>query len=347
MDVLDIGYQFSKSAEFFAGIMDDFCAGKEPTEVKFFSSVAACADGVFSLLTHRDFTHLSKKSSLEFKNEVVEKLTSQMVSGEVLHFDLDLGPAYHASIKNDFSGLNFEPGLGELLVLRQILKFTQKVQSMYAPGARFNLVMDDVCAWFCNDIALSLTQQYLQQLDSMIRVLDLGHCVAVLAESSLISGADYKQRLEALSSQDVPSLGGSQFLQEGMVENISRFVGYRCTPAQAYTRWWDCQRAQKVSERLLQPVLKGVRLTQRATQRTLGFRAFPGADARLQCGEVDVCLTAKLSPRAQLITYKHHGLCTRWPVPAVYLPAAWPLPELRAHVVVFHPTVRQQKEVNF
>jgi hypothetical protein len=46
------------------------------------------------------------------------------------------------------------------------------------------------------------------------------------------------------------------------------------------------QQTSAVTEQLLGKVVRGVRLTQRATPSTLGFRSFPGGDARIQCGEV-------------------------------------------------------------
>jgi hypothetical protein len=42
----------------------------------------------------------------------------------------------------------------------------------------------------------------------------------------------------------------------------------------------------EISDRLLASLIPGVHMTQRATPATICFRAFPGADSRIQSGEV-------------------------------------------------------------
>ena len=66
-----------------------------------------------------------------------------------------------------------------------------------------------------------------------------------------------------------------------------------------------------MTEELLEPAISGVRLTQRATASTLGFRAFPGGDQRIQVGQLalgpgmrgrlrPILITSRNAPRHHL-----------------------------------------------
>lgn len=314
------------------GVLATFANARSTLEALPDRSVAdrvSCADQVFQILGHRRFTHLSRSQAQVYKPTLLTQWQADMKRGRPLSFFYDLGPGYHASLKPDFSGLRFEPGLGELLALRQILLFSQAVQAIYAQGVRFSLVIDDLCAWVTNDVALTQTAAYLHRLEKLINDLGLQERVALIAESRLIDSTDYQRafcaaRSHAVSVNPVPTR-----LQQ---ENVSRFVGRYCTTAEVADHLQRYAHAQALSERYLAGHLLGVRLTQRATPATFGFRAFSGGDIRHQCGEVDVLVTPVTLPRPVLTTYLSHGRYQRWPIPAHYLPVGWPLPPDVVHL---------------
>ena len=276
---------------------------------------------VLDLLGGRRFTHLSRTQAQPHLARMQPVLQADMDAGRPLRFCYDLGPGYHASVRADFADLRFAPGLGELLALRQIRVFAQAVRSVYPPGVRFELVIDDLCAWIANGVATEQTVGYCAQLQALVARVGMQQLVGVLAESAVLGQSTYRQAFEALPRATVMPV-----LTPHERDNVSRFVGRACDDDDARDHLERYQRALRVSERLLAPHLGGVRLTQRATASSLGFRAFAGGDARLQSGEVDVVLGEGMSPRPGLITSRNGWLYTRRPLAAHRLPERWPLP---------------------
>jgi hypothetical protein len=62
-----------------------------------------------------------------------------------------------------------------------------------------------------------------------------------------------------------------------------------------------------VTELLLARVVGGVRMTQRASATTLGFRPFPGGDSRTQCGHVAMGRNTHGKLRPILLTSRNVG----------------------------------------
>ncbi len=292
----------------------------------------ACADQVFGILGERRFTHLSRRQAGAYRKATVASLQVDVRAGRALQFCWDLGPGYHASLRADFGGLRFDPGLGELLALRQISLFDRAVRCIYPPGVRFVLFIDDLCAWLVNDVPLVFTYGYIKRLEALVSALAMDGCACVQAESALLDAHDLRRAmaLEPLPP-DVQSLAWQPDGAEVM--NVSRFVGHTCSVSEARQRVRSYLQAQAVSARWLSDRLPGVRLTQRASAATFGFRSFPGADARQQCGEVDLLFDAVGRPRPYLFTRNQRERYRRWPIAGGDLPACWPLPPGVAHAL--------------
>ncbi|MFW2357698.1 hypothetical protein [Hydrogenophaga sp.] len=284
-------------------------------------------DRVLHTLGGRRFTHLSRSQAQPYLERMRSLLKADMDAGRPLHFCYDLGPGYHASVEADFTGLRFAPSLGELLALRQIHAFGREVAPVYAPGVRFSLVIDDLCAWVTNDVELIDTARYLKQFTALVGAVGMQDRVSVLAESALEDARVYRRAFER-----TPQLTKALAVSPAEQDNVSRFVGRACSTAQAADHLARYQRALVVSDHLLGAHLGGVRLTQRTTAQSLGFRCFPGSDVRLQSGEVDLLLASGAHPRPVLITHRHHALYRRWPVEMDALPPNWPLPTGSAQV---------------
>ena len=86
-----------------------------------------------------------------------------------------------------------------------------------------------------------------------------------------------------------------------------RFLGRQCDAAEAADRIERYRRAGITTETLLERVVHGVRMTQRATGATLGFRPFPGGDQRTQCGEVALTPRTKGGIKPVLLTSRNIG----------------------------------------
>jgi hypothetical protein len=242
-------------------------------------SAEAIVSAVYDALTHRRFSALSREGARRYREAVAGVLAGFVRRGQPLEFWLDIGPGYRASLRPGVAPLGFEVGLGELLMLTQVSAFLRHVAALYPPGARFRLVVDNLCGLRTNDVALERTIGYCDGLRRLIGEMDLAGEARPFVESEEFSLAEYDALLEHVKA---PALQATQ----AEVDNVARFLGWRCNAQEAMERMRLYRRTGATTELLLGRVVAGVRLTQRAAPVTLGFRSFPGGDARIQCGEI-------------------------------------------------------------
>ena len=238
---------------------------------------------IFSVLTSREFCYLGRTKTEPYRDQVERTLADDVGRGEPVRFYYDLGAGYHASVDPHTSGLVFSAGFSELCVLAQIASFCSRVGEIYAPGATFVLVIDNVCGLVTNDIPLERTTAYCGELRALIDETGLGDTVSVLVESEAFSAADY-----ALDRERLQREAGALSPSPQDIENVSRFLGRECDALEAAERMARYRQAGEMTESRLEGVVRGVRMTQRATGGTLGFRPFPGGDSRTQVGEVAI-----------------------------------------------------------
>jgi len=273
---------------------------------------AALAADIFTILTSREFCYLSRTKTAPYRDSVVGLLTEDVRRGEPVRFYYDIGAGYHATIHPEESGLVFSVGFSELCVLAQIASFCNRVAEIYPPGARFVLVIDNVCGLMTNDIPIAETASYCAELRTLIDETGVTDRVSVLVESEEFDGSEYEIDRARLA-RDVAGLTASP----EDLENVRRFLGRWCDDAEALERIARYRQADEMTERRLKGVVRGVRLTQRATGGTLGFRPFPGGDSRTQVGEVAISPNAKGALRPILLTSRNVGRyrCTRMRYP--------------------------------
>ena len=260
------------------------------------------AGEIFTILTSREFCYLSRTRTAPYRDSTVDLLAGNIRGGEPVRFYYDLGAGYHASIEPEESGLVFGVGFSELCVLSQIGSFCNRVAGIYPPGARFVLVIDNVCGLMTNDIPLEETDVYCRELRRLIQETGVGDRVSVLVESEEFDLSGYAMDTARLE-QDVAALTPSP----EDLENVRRFLGRSCDDAEALERIARYRQAGEMTERHLEGVVRGVRMTQRATGGTLGFRPFPGGDSRTQVGEVAISPNAKGALRPILLTSRNVG----------------------------------------
>ncbi len=256
---------------------------------------------IFDTLCRREFCYLSKARAVVYRRDIDEKLTRRVLAGEALRFYYDIGGGYHASLDPSRDALRFDVGFAELCVLRQIASFIWEIRAAYQPGAHFSLVVDNLCACLVNDIPTSRTSEYCAQLRALIVRLGLEQHVDVLVESERFDLDQYKNR-------DVESIVvGDPRPTPREIENASRFVGRECGPHEAAQRIELYRLISQESERLIDSVIDGVHMTQRATEKTFGFRSFPGGAARIQTGLLGVMFQGAETLRPVLITSRTRG----------------------------------------
>jgi hypothetical protein len=255
---------------------------------------------IFTVLTDRQFCHLSRGATAPYRDRTLSLLEERVRVGEPLAFWYDVGPGYHASLRPGELDLSFDIGLSELLILFQIVSFCQRVAELYPPGARFSLVVDNLCALRTNDIPVTQTAGYCLRFRELIRELGLDDRVGMTVESEEFDLDEYDDILAGIEpEQPAAPLSGDD------LENVERFLGRRCSLGEAVDRADRYRRTGMVTEHLLLRVVRGVRMTQRASETTLGFRAFPGGDSRTQCGEVAIGRNAKGKLRPVLLTSRN------------------------------------------
>lgn len=258
------------------------------------------AEEIYSVLTDRRFSHVSRGRAASRREHTLLLLSQSLRRGGPIPFWYDIGPGYHASIQRGALAPRFEVGLSEWLMLYQIARFSQRVAGLYAPGARFSLVVDNLCALRTNDIPVERTQRYCSALRGLIREAGLESSIDVFVESEIFDLAQYD---ELLARQDQRPLAAS--VAPSDLENVARFLGRRCNNAEAAKRIEMYRRATAATEWLLADKIAGVRMAQRASDSVLGFRPFPGGDCRTQCGEVVLSRNAKGRLHPILLTIRN------------------------------------------
>lgn len=276
------------------------------------------SSAIFSILTSREFCYLGRTRTEPYRERVVDEMMADIRNAAPVSFYYDLGAGYHASIEPEKSGLVFNVGFSELCALAQVASFCNRVAEIYPPGARFVLVIDNVCGLVTNDIPLERTTAYCAELRSLIGEAGAGDRVSVLVESEEFSLAGYEIDRARLM-EDIAALNPSR----EDIENVIRFLGRSCELAEAVERIARYRQAGEMTERMLEGVVRGVRMTQRATGGTLGFRPFSGGDSRTQVGELAITPNGKGSFRPVLLTSRNVGRyrCTRLQYPQL-LPSA-------------------------
>ena len=218
-------------------------------------AVDEISERVFEVLTGRDFCYLSKIQVAPYRERVLALIREMARAAEPIRFYYDLGAGYHATTHPGEKELCFDVGLAELLVLRQVRSFSARVR----------------------------------QFRELIRHLGLDTMVDLLVESEHFSVADF----DRLGISAAYQTGNPGALTRQQHANVERFLGRPCEEVEAIERAARYRAVIGTSDRLLDLLIQGVHMTQRATDTTICFRPFPGGDSRIQCGEVALTRNAK------------------------------------------------------
>jgi len=254
------------------------------------------ADHIFSIVTSREFCYLSRTKTARYREPTLHLMRRRIGLAEPFRFFYDIGPGYHASLRPGQFDLRFHLGLSELLILVEIAKLCRRISAVYECGARFWLVVDNLCGLRTNDIPVELTDQYCADFRALIDDTNLADRVELIVESEAFSLEEYDRRLSAVP----PAPLFEPTVQQ--VANVARFLGRECTVAEASERIERYRRTTAVTDSLIDELVRDVHMTQRATGATLGFRPFPGGDARTQVGEVMLTRSSKDRLRPILVS---------------------------------------------
>lgn len=278
-------------------------------------SGACTADSVFDVLSDRDYCYLSRSRAAPYRSSAVAWIEGAIQKGEPIDIWYDLGAGYHASIEPGTREPSFDVGLGELFVLRQIASFARRVRSLYPPGVKFHIVIDNLCALLINDIPVARTEAYCARFRKLIELTVTSGMVDLLVESEQFRVTDFRG-LDQEPAVDVFAVDAKAH------DNVARFLGRVCSRSEAAVRLLRYRDVIAESERLLNHLIHGIHMTQRATTDTMCFRPFPGADSRIQCGEVALGTNVKGRLCPFLLTSQNIAVyrCQRARVPGILPP---------------------------
>jgi len=254
----------------------------------------------FSVLTSRDFCYLSKARVAPYREDILSRLARSVRGAEPLAFYYDIGGGYHASLRPGTDAVSFDVGLAELFVLSQVSEFAARVSRFYPAGVHFTLVIDNLCALLVNDIPVARTLGYCAALRELIRSVGLQSLVDVLVESEHFAPVDLELARTAIRSVPIA-------VTRKQHENVARFLGRPCDENEVLDRTRRYAEVLDASDRLLESMIPGVHMTQRATSATICFRPFPGGDSRIQCGEVVMTRNSKRKLCPMLLTSGNAG----------------------------------------
>ena len=256
------------------------------------------ADSVFRIISGRRYCYLSRKRSAIYRESALQAFAKHIAFEQPIRFFYDIGGGYHAGISPTDLALTFEPGLGEMLIVRQISSLARELARLYPHGIRFTLVIDNLCALLVNDIPLEKTEAFVHKLRAMIQSLDSPVEIDLLVESEHFSPEDYDRGPDTARA--------SESLDDAAIANVSRFLGRRCGAQEASMR---IARYQKVSEQTdynINSLIDGIRMTQRATPQCFPFRPFPGGASRIQAGELALFVNEHGNCKPVLVTTENY-----------------------------------------
>lgn len=260
----------------------------------------ALADEIFSVLTHRKFCYLSRGKVQCYREKVVSSLRRRMSTGGAFRFFYDIGPGYHATTRPGLLPLRFDVGLSELLIIAQVNALCRRIKELYEPGARFWLVIDNICGLRTNDIPIERTEDYVRQLRRLIDETGMSGTIRLIVESEAFDLEEYDRLLDAMETSS-PGVAPSA----EAIDNVARFLGRPCTATEAAERIERYRCTGPVTDGLINRLVRDVHMTQRATGATLGFRPFPGGDQRTQAGELVLSRGSKGQLRPLLLTSRN------------------------------------------
>lgn len=286
MKMAEMGFPFAEDlraspepvTHFLNQAMADFASRSVATEPKDPGQLPGL---IFAIQTRREFCYLSN-GRVQCYRASAEKWIERWVSeGKPVHYYLDIGGGYHASLTPGVENVSFDVGLGEFLMLLQIHRFNQRVRSIYAHGVRFTLVIDNLCAKLINDIDVARTSAYCVRLRELIDSLNLSAEVDLLVESELFSVDQFQELLAK-----APPVPSTATLTQKEHETVERFLGRACDVAEAMERTTRYRDITRISGQMIDAKVDGLRMTQRATPDTICFRSYPGGDSRMQSGQI-------------------------------------------------------------
>lgn len=247
---------------------------------KDFNDPERVTDEIISIITSKEFNYQSK---IKINNQICrakEIIYNKIKQKLPIDFYLDLGGGYHASIGYEKIDKKTDVNFSEVIVLYQIAKFISKISRVYSGGVRMNIIIDNLVAFYVNDIELERTELYCKNFRKLIRVLKMEENVKVFLESE---NPKIMDKLCCLKYDQNENITEEQY------ENIIRFQDIEISPLQAKEKFNKYKTYVSESDKEINSIIGNqIRFVQRSDNNELTFRSFPGGASRIQCGQIAV-----------------------------------------------------------
>ena len=244
------------------------------------TGMALLPDRIFETLASREFCSLSLGRVAGCRDRVIASVTRALHRVEPIHFYYDLGGGYATRLISGAPRPVVEVGLAEVLLLHQVTQLSARVGQFYPVGIRFSLVIDNLSAFLVEDVPLTDTAVYCRNLRRLVDDLGLASMIDLIITAESFSVADFAQAWPR--GAGIPDIAA--------LANKSQRLASRALAREHDAAGGVCPRgvhaAREAAERLLAPMIRGVHLTERVPVSSLGFRPFPGGEARLERGEI-------------------------------------------------------------
>ncbi|MFA6399415.1 MAG: hypothetical protein WCW44_03555 [archaeon] len=246
----------------------------------------------FRILSSKKYCYLTRKATEKYSSFIIDSVRKSMKLNEPVTIYYTLGGGYHAPYIFG-KAPSYSPGLGELFTVFQMKSFSDNVEEIYAPGVRFVILIDDVCAKMSNNIPSKGVEKYSSTFRSLLHEFGLSELVSLVLES------------EYFSEKEFDSCGGLTVKQltKKDYENVRRFFGCCDSEKEAEKVFFKYKNINAKSRELLHSLTtEGIHLLQRANESCMCFRSFPGGDQRIQCGEMALLVEKDKVKKPVLIT---------------------------------------------
>lgn len=259
-------------------IYENFKEKENINIIKFQNHVLA--EKIIEILIKREFNFQSRQKIIALIPNIRRSLIHQLGKGGALEMYFLYNGGYRASPLASGKRLIFEPDQTELMLLYQVALLQEKVHTIYRPGIKFYIVVNNGVAHWVNDTPLAATEMYARRLRQIIDWLGASEAVGVLLQSELTG---FTARPE-LGKVDVPV----EFSDKDQ-RIVERFLGRSCGLEEAKYRHGlyalaEAQWARDLSQEI--DVENGLLLRQVAHPSTMSFRPFPGGAIRTQNGSL-------------------------------------------------------------
>ena len=229
-------------------------------------------------ITSKEFNYQSKIKIQHQFPRMERILLKKIENREPLDFYLDLGGGYHANIGYEQIDKNNNALFSELVTLLQISKFVCKISDFYSFGVRMNIILDNLVAYYVNNIELKRTELYCKQLRELIKNLEMENIVNIFLESEK---PQIQKKLCHLKWESLNEITQEQY------ENILRFQESDISFSQAKEKYNKYIVYVSASEQEINSIIgEQIRFVQRSDNNELTFRTFPGGASRIQCGQI-------------------------------------------------------------